>query len=186
MAGERRLNWGADATDAQYRTGDDTANNRFIIVEDLDGGTVLLEYDETAGEFVSRGPVNMSGNDITNAGAIDAQSLSTAAVDTTPGYNWEKLAGSRSFDTWYQAPSNRDIWFTANAVANADGVNVTLQGHVNTSQTDNVIMREGNTSAAEFTRPSIPTLRVPAGQYYKIVSAGDTGNFSLEEWSEYR
>jgi len=47
MAGERRINWGLDATDAQYRTGDDATNDRFIVAEDLDGGTILLEYDES-------------------------------------------------------------------------------------------------------------------------------------------
>jgi hypothetical protein len=71
------LNYGADATDAKWRSEHDTANSKFILAENLDGGTVLLEYDETAGEFVSRGPVNMDGNDISNAGSIDAQSLNT-------------------------------------------------------------------------------------------------------------
>jgi hypothetical protein len=76
MAGERRINFGADATDAQYRTEDDTANGRFKLVEDLDGGVVLLEYDEAESEWVYRGPVNMSGNDVTNVGALDATSVS--------------------------------------------------------------------------------------------------------------
>jgi hypothetical protein len=81
MAGERRLNWGADATDAQYRTGDDAANNRFILAEDLDGGTILLEYDETASEWVSRGPVNMSGNDVLNVGTLSATAVNTEDLD---------------------------------------------------------------------------------------------------------
>lgn len=74
---ERRINWGADATDAQYRTGDDESNNRFIVAEDLDAGTVLLEYDESAGEWVSRGAVNVDGNDVSNVGALDAQSVNS-------------------------------------------------------------------------------------------------------------
>jgi len=68
MAGERRLNWGADPTDATYRTGHDIGNSKFKIVEDLDGNIVLLEWDETAGEFVYRGPVNLNGEDITDSG----------------------------------------------------------------------------------------------------------------------
>jgi len=80
MAGERRLNWGADATDAQYRTGDDAANNRFVLAEDLDGGTILLEYDETASEWVSRGPVNLSGNDVSNVGTLSATAVNTESL----------------------------------------------------------------------------------------------------------
>ncbi|AGC34574.1 virion component [Haloarcula sinaiiensis tailed virus 1] len=70
MAGERRLNWGSDATDAKWRSEHDTANGKFIIAEDTDGGTVLLEYDESASEFVSRGPVNMNGNAIESVSQI--------------------------------------------------------------------------------------------------------------------
>jgi hypothetical protein len=85
MAGERRLNWGADATDAQYRTGDDAANNRFVLAEDLDGGTILLEYDETASEWVSRGPVNLSGNDVSNVGTLSATAVNTESLTDGAG-----------------------------------------------------------------------------------------------------
>jgi hypothetical protein len=80
MAGERELIWGANATDAQWRTADDSGSGNFVVAEDMDGGTVLLEYDTTAGEWVSRGPVNLSGNDVTNVGALDAASISTDAL----------------------------------------------------------------------------------------------------------
>jgi len=99
MAGERRLNWGADATDAQYRTGDDDASNRFVVAEDTDAGTILLEYDESAGEWVSRGPVNLSGNDLSNVGVIDAAAVYTDEVSNSD-YNEtvQSFSGSGTFD----------------------------------------------------------------------------------------
>lgn len=75
MAGERDLYWGADPTDAQYRTGDDIADNRFVVAEDTDGGTILLEYDEAASEWVSRGNVNLDGNNISNVGDLEVGSI---------------------------------------------------------------------------------------------------------------
>jgi len=79
---DRTIHFGDDAADARYRIQDTSSTGGdFVLAEDLDGGTVLLEYDYSASEWVSRGPVNLSGNDITNAGAITADSLE--AEDTT-------------------------------------------------------------------------------------------------------
>lgn len=83
---ERDIYFGADATDAQFRTGDDPAEDRFVVAEDTDSGTILLEWDDAVGEWVSRGPVNMSGNDVTNVGALDATSITTDKIDTVDGF----------------------------------------------------------------------------------------------------
>lgn len=77
---ERRINWGSDASDATYRSGDlDGDGSRYVVAETTDGSgntvDVLLEWDDTAGEFVYGGPVNMSGNDITNVGSISTEQL---------------------------------------------------------------------------------------------------------------
>jgi hypothetical protein len=96
---ERRINWGADATDAQYRTGDDESNNRFIVAEDLDAGTVLLEYDESASEWVSRGSVNVDGNDVSNVGALDAQSASIDRANVAEPRGGAMPNGQLSFST---------------------------------------------------------------------------------------
>lgn len=73
----RRINWGADATDAKYRTEDTGTPGDFIVAEDTDGNTVLLKYDDTAGEWVYGGPVNMDGADISNVGQLSSTSVST-------------------------------------------------------------------------------------------------------------
>jgi len=73
---DRTINFGDDAADARYRMQDTSSTGGdLVLAEDLDGGTVLLEYDYSASEWVSRGPVNLNGNDITNAGSISADSL---------------------------------------------------------------------------------------------------------------
>ena len=41
-----------------------------------------MEWDATAGEWVVRGPVAMSGNDVTGVGALDADSVNTSELNT--------------------------------------------------------------------------------------------------------
>jgi hypothetical protein len=97
MAGERRLNWGADATDAKWRSEHDSTNSKFIVAEDLDGATILLEYDETASQWVFRGPIEMGANNLTTTGTVTAGTVSTEAIDTTtaaPRYSWGHLTSS--------------------------------------------------------------------------------------------
>jgi len=77
MAGEREINFGADATDAQYSISDDDANSRFILLEDLDGGTVLIERDETGSKIVAREPIDTGANNITTTGTVNAGSVVT-------------------------------------------------------------------------------------------------------------
>jgi len=80
MAGERRLNFGADATDARYAIEDTGDGANFVLARDTDGGTVLLEWDPTAGEWQYGGPVDMGSNDVTNVDSLDANAVSTGAA----------------------------------------------------------------------------------------------------------
>lgn len=76
MAGERQIYWGPTIADAKYRTrDDDPQGGQFVVVEDTDNGTVLLRWDNVAGEWVYGGPVNMGGEDLTNAGTLSAASV---------------------------------------------------------------------------------------------------------------
>lgn len=84
MAGERRINFGADATDARYAIEDTGNGANFILARDTTGGTVLLEYDDAAGEWVNRGGVDMDGNDISNVGTVNANSVSTDQATIEP------------------------------------------------------------------------------------------------------
>lgn len=57
MAGERQINWGVDETDATYVTGDAGDGGPFVVAEDTDGSTILLQWNPTAGEWEFGGPV---------------------------------------------------------------------------------------------------------------------------------
>jgi len=81
MAGERRINWGANATDAKYRTEDTGDGADFIVAEDLDGGTILLQWNDTAGQWESQGPVELNGNDVSGVGTLTATTVSTDEIN---------------------------------------------------------------------------------------------------------
>jgi hypothetical protein len=204
MAGERRINWGSDATDAQYRTGDDAANNRFIVAEDLDGGTVLLEIDETAGEVVSRYPVNLSGNDLTNVGALDATSVSTGSVDITEE-TYVETSGSpgatQTAGTWdnivdsVDEDNNNDMNASGRFVPPETAKYVVIaRATVDAQDGDRVAMRVYNTTDGaelqELDRDVIgasgfPTLSgfvsrtFEAGKEYEIQATDDDSDFDV-------
>jgi len=64
------INWGGDETTAPFSSRlDETAGN-FILAEDNDGSTVLLEWDGSTWQY--RGPVEMNGEDISGVGTLTA------------------------------------------------------------------------------------------------------------------
>jgi len=85
MVDERTLYWGA-RDEARYRSrDDDPIGGDFVVAETLDSNgdpvSVLLRWSDGAGEWVVGGPLNMGGNDLSNVGALDADS---ATVSTAP------------------------------------------------------------------------------------------------------
>jgi len=74
MAGDRRINWGADATDARYRTEDTGDGGNFVVAEDLDGNTVLLQWNPSTSpsQWEFAGKVDMGDNDLVNVNSLDA------------------------------------------------------------------------------------------------------------------
>lgn len=112
MAGERTLNFGADETDARWQMEDAGDGGNFVLARDLDGATVLLEYDATASEWVSRGPVNMDGNDLSNVGEVSSTAVSTEKIDIG------NAAGSASLS------SNQTISSGAATKVNLDTVDI--------------------------------------------------------------
>jgi len=75
---DRTLNWG-DPADAgtRYRTRDDdpAGGGNFVVVEDLDGGLIPLQYNPTTGKVETAVPVDTGSNDITTTGAVSAATL---------------------------------------------------------------------------------------------------------------
>lgn len=83
---ERTIDWGG--SDSPYETHVDRDNDgRFVVADDTSGGTVLLEYDESAnngsGGWISRGPVDLDGNDISGVGELSSTAVSTDSVENS-------------------------------------------------------------------------------------------------------
>jgi hypothetical protein len=66
-----------------------------FVVAETGAGTKLMEWDATAGEWVVRGPVEMSGNDVTGVGALDADSVNTEKVSFTSDIRGKWLIETR-------------------------------------------------------------------------------------------
>jgi hypothetical protein len=101
-------------------------------------------------------------------------------ADTRSG--WTDETANRSLDTWYQNTTDSDLDVAVSVQASADATRTSLRPHENTSQTNNILWIEEDD--LDTNRRMSVTMTVPAGHYYKVGSGGDTGNFSLEYWSE--
>lgn len=132
----------------------------------------------------SGGVINLGGTDLNNVGTLSTEKIDTDADGN--GYSWQNVTSSRSYDTWFTAPSDRDIWFVATAQAQSDGITVALRPNVNTSQTNNEINTNNKLSAATNARVITGQIRVPAGQDYRVEALGDTVDYNLDEWRELR
>lgn len=90
---ERTIDWGG--ANSPYETHVDRDNNgRVVLAEDTSGNTVLLEYDEGAGEWVYGGPVNMDGADVSNVGTLDANAIDTGEATINNVVGKASLTGS--------------------------------------------------------------------------------------------
>jgi hypothetical protein len=122
------------------------------------------------------------------AEGIDSNSISTEIIDTNAGgsgYAWQDVLSSRNLDTWYQAPSDRDIWLSVDVQASVDGTQVTLQLDVNTSKNSNNILQR-TLSVGQNDTVGLEGIRVPAGQYYQVKGFGASADYSLNTWFELR
>lgn len=87
---DRTLNWG-DPADAgtKYRTQDDdpAGGGNFVVAEDTDNNTVLLQYNPTASQWEYAGPVDMGSNDISNVGTISTNALEAAEISKDESFS---------------------------------------------------------------------------------------------------
>ena len=74
---DRTINWGDSETEASYRTQDDdpAGGGNFVVVEDLDGNLIPLQYNPTSGALETAVPIDTGSNDITTTGEVSAGTL---------------------------------------------------------------------------------------------------------------
>jgi len=124
--------------------------------------------------------------DTNDDGVVDAD-VDNELVKTEKqlvGTSWTDVLASRSFDTWHQAPTDRDIAFVPQANATAAGTTIHLIIDINDSQSSNFITQ--SRAVVDGGKQEIGPITVPAGQYYRVQTLGDTADYNLEEWYERR
>ena len=73
---DRTLNWGESEAAARYQTGDsDPDGGDFIVAKNTDNETVLLQFDNTAEQWVFAGDVDLGGNDLQSIGLVETGAL---------------------------------------------------------------------------------------------------------------
>ena len=75
---DRTLNWGDPADAAtRYRTRDDdpAGGGNFVVVEDLDGNLIPLQYNPTSGALETAVPIDTGSNNITTTGTVSTGTL---------------------------------------------------------------------------------------------------------------
>lgn len=139
--------------------------------------TTFVEVDEVRG---SGGATRIEVGDPLNIpGALSTGSIATTA------YDWTDETSNRSFSTWYQAPSDQDIYFVVGCLASSDGTKINPAIDVNASQTGNgvfVTAQFADNGGGAHWGP----IRVPAGYYYQFRDFGDTANYTLNSWRELK
>jgi hypothetical protein len=190
---DRLINWGADATDARYQTRDSSpTGGDFVVANDTTGGGQLLIWDYTAGEWVYGGPVNMGGNDITNAGSVAATSLKategTVNGKEIPGYG-KSTAGDLSLGDWETVSSDRPARLSLTGSISTDGTDnarmvVEIDESGGTTGDYSVVLVEANSTQGSGTfQQDSREVTLPPGASYRVYAESDpenTADFTLE------
>jgi len=176
---DRTVNWGGSQLDAKYQTGDsDPAGGDFVVAQRADGSQVLLQWNDTAGQWESTGDVDLGGNNLNSVGTAMVSALK--ADNITTSRTWQNVTSSRSFDTVETNNSGSEISLaieigvTSSSTEIGAFVNIDGRGVVGTNKTVGV-------GSYIITVPHIP-----ADSNYEIETFGDVGGFELSDWEEFR
>lgn len=182
---DRELYWGAaDDAATEYRTrdSDPAGGGDFIVAERADGSEILLQWDDSASEWVSAGAVNLNGNDVTGVGALDANSISTggATINSKPAFSGGSTsAASPGFDNWTQISADKPAVVEIRATAETDGssnaqigVEVDESGGTTSDYTFLIGYADGNDPSGTRDR-QLSTVYVPPGAQYRITNQID-------------
>ena len=117
-------------------------------------------------------------------GTSHFESVNTGTLKTTDR-SWQSLSGSRSLNTWHQAP-DYDIDFGLTLQTSADDTTIDLIIDINPEQSNNKMF-----GFLQFNKPSgseeiIGPFEVPANHYYQIRAFGNSTDYSIVEWGELR
>lgn len=145
-----------------------------------------IKYKDSAGNVFSgaQGDVNnpmtanldADGNNISNVG-----SLSTGDLDTDR--SWTDVTSSRSLDTQETNDTDSEIKAVVVVAPDADGTVVNIQGVIGGSGSFGGKKHDTRDTSQDL---SIYLQSIPPNTTYQVVSFGDTSDYSLAFWGEYR
>ena len=181
---DRTLNYGDPADAAtRYRTRDDdpAGGGNFVVVEDLDGNLIPLQYNPTSGALETAVPIDTGSNNITTTGTVSTETLEADDIDTNRTY--QDVTSSRSLNTTEtnNFDSEMEVVVVVSPDVNSTFVKINADGSsfptgVGTAFTNDVDPDE--TVRTEFT--------VGVGEDYKVNAFGDLADYSLKFWGERR
>jgi len=179
---DRTIVWG-DPADAgtKYRTQDDdpAGGGNFVVAEDTDGNTVLLQWNPdagTAGQWEYSGPVDLGGNDLTSVGTATVDALEAGSLDSKNG--WTDVTSSRSLNTTETNDTGRDLEVRVELRASSDA---TIIGHAHIVDGVSISRRR---DVYETGDSVVIYFSVAAGSTYEIAGFADTADFAIDKWFE--
>lgn len=150
---ERTLNFGADATDAKYQIEDSGDPGDFVLARDTDGSVVLLQWNDTAGAWEYGGPVDLDGNDLTDAGTTVYDASADTVGDGTTSADHTSIESDHINTDRYIEPGDGDPFSIINTYISNNAQNaykfVLSPGEFATTTTLNV--GEAVTNLVNFT-----------------------------------
>ena len=188
---DKTLYWG-DPADAgtRYRTRDDdpAGGGNFVVVEDLDGNLIPLQYNPTSGALETAVPIDTGSNNITTTGTVSTGTLEADA--TLKGAS--RQDGDLSFDDWetnnHEAVQEIEMVTRAETDGSSTGrIRLQIDYGGGTSPDKNINLA--------FAHPSLPSgtivdeyssIKIPPGASYRVQNFSDpneNNEFRLEnEW----
>ena len=178
---DRTLNYGDPADAAtRYRTRDDdpAGGGNFVVVEDLDGNLIPLQYNPTSGALETAVPIDTGDNDITTTGTVSTGTLEAGGVDI--GRSWQSVKNSRTLNTTETNNTDGEIKATVILESDADATQIGVQWLGDVEDSDYTL------DTFDTSEKTTIKTTIPAGATYEVSSFGDTANFSLFDWMEMR
>lgn len=105
--GERTINFGTDATDADYQIRDSSSTGGNLVIEHLPTGATF-EYDATENAWVPTDPIGTANRPVPG---VVSDSVDTDEISVAPGEQY-----GRAFGGWIVAPDASDWGAAMNAI----------------------------------------------------------------------
>ena len=155
----------------RYRLVDSNGNVVGSLFQNADGNVEIQDETGTGSVFGPNGIVTP---------AIDAGSVSTENIDTAR--EWQDVTSSRSLNTTETNNTASEIIVAMGLSVTADDTEINLDARVDGLEIGG---RPGLT-LEDGERIGHPAFKVPVGSDYEVNAFGDTEDYDIRRWTEFR